>query len=81
VRLAALAGEGLLGIELVPSPADPWTFVGATPLPDLRLGGSDLLDALVDALRGESTGAGVPGDADAARNAGEGGAGAGDAGG
>jgi hypothetical protein len=61
VRFAALAGEGLLGIELAPSPADPWTFVGATPFPDLRLGGPDLLDALVDALKRDAGGAGGAG--------------------
>jgi hypothetical protein len=51
VGLAALAGEAVLGIELVPSLTGPWTFVGASPMPDLRLGGEDLLDALAELMR------------------------------
>ena len=47
-RLARLSGEGLLGIEL----SEDFRFAGASPLPDLRLGGKPLLDALVCALRG-----------------------------
>ena len=53
-RLAALAGTELLGIEFVAGTAGPWTFVGATPFPDLRLGGQGLLGALKDALKNGS---------------------------
>jgi hypothetical protein len=52
-RLAELSHTALLGIEFTTDPAGPWTFAGATPVPDLRLGGEALLDALASALRGE----------------------------
>ena len=51
-RLARLAGADLLGIDLVADPAGRWKFAGANPLPDLRLGGPPLLDALAQLLRG-----------------------------
>ncbi|MDX1251328.1 MAG: hypothetical protein IDH49_03580 [Gammaproteobacteria bacterium] len=51
-RLAGLAGAGLLGIQLVAGPESSWTFAGATPLPDLRLGGEALLDVMAAALQG-----------------------------
>jgi hypothetical protein len=47
VRLAALAGEAVLGVEL----AADGLVTGATPLPDLRLGGGRALDLLAEALR------------------------------
>jgi hypothetical protein len=51
LRLSDLAGTALLGIDFAATPfAGPWTFAGASPFPDLRLGGPALLDALKDAL-------------------------------
>ncbi|MDP2952130.1 MAG: hypothetical protein Q8O76_02285, partial [Chloroflexota bacterium] len=50
-NLAQLAGTELLGIEFTAGPEGPWTFAGATPSPDLRLGSRALLDVLVSALR------------------------------
>lgn len=51
VQLAQLSKTPLLGIELTvgQSPA-LWTFAGATPMPDLRLGGEPLLDELARKL-------------------------------
>lgn len=51
VRLAELAGTPLLGIDFAHGPAGPWTFAGANPWPDLRLGGEPLLNHLAAALR------------------------------
>lgn len=51
--LAELARVELLGVEFAEGQAGPWTFVGATTFPDLRLGGQDLLDVLTSVLRGE----------------------------
>jgi hypothetical protein len=49
----------LLGIDFAMSAVGaPWEFAGATPLPDLTLGGEPLLDALAVALtqsNGDST--------------------------
>ena len=53
-RLAALAGTPLLGVELGQGAAGPWTFAGATPLPDLRAGGEALLDALYATMTGSA---------------------------
>ena len=51
VRLAALSETPLLGIEFAPSESGKsWIFAGATPVPDLRLGGDALLDALALSL-------------------------------
>lgn len=50
-QLAELAGTALLGAQFAASVTDAWTFVGATPLPDLRLGGEPLLDALASVLK------------------------------
>jgi hypothetical protein len=48
--LAARTGTPLLGVTLaVEADGQPW-FAGATPLPDLRLGGDPLLDGLARAL-------------------------------
>ncbi len=52
--LAELAGTELLGIQFTSSPTGPWTFVGATTHPDLRLGGNLLLDVLTSVLKGET---------------------------
>jgi len=45
-RLWRLAGSAFLGIDFAEGAAGPWTFAGATPVPDLRLGG-ELLAATV----------------------------------
>jgi hypothetical protein len=50
-RLAELSGTAVLGIDFRHSPEGPWTFAGCTPMPDLRLGGAAILDALADTLR------------------------------
>lgn len=52
-RLSELSMTPLLGVEFTASPIEPWTFAGATLLPDLRLGGEALLDALALVLRGK----------------------------
>lgn len=52
-RLAELSGTALLGVEFAPGSAGPWTFAGATPYPDLRLGGQAFLDVLASVLKGE----------------------------
>jgi hypothetical protein len=49
-RLAGLAGTELLGFDFA---GEGWTFAGATPWPDLSVGGEALLSALAAALRGE----------------------------
>ena len=45
LRLAEAAREDLLGIDFIDG-----TFVGASPRPDLQLGGDRLVDVLADAL-------------------------------
>jgi hypothetical protein len=50
LRLANLARTSLLGIDLVESPTRGWQFAGASPTPDLRLGGDALVDALMQEL-------------------------------
>lgn len=49
-RLAALAHAPLLGLEFSAGPRGMWTFAGAMGLPDLRVGGDALLDALASSL-------------------------------
>jgi len=49
-RLAGLSGLRLLGVEFRRGPDGEPIFASATPLPDLRLGGEALLDALEDVL-------------------------------
>ena len=51
LRLAQLSGTSLLGLDFHLAPSGDWVFTGATPMPDLRLGGSALLDALARALQ------------------------------
>lgn len=51
IRLAKLAGTPLLGVDFAQGLAGSWTFAGANPWPDLRLGGELLLDHLAAALR------------------------------
>jgi hypothetical protein len=50
-RLAQLAETPLLGIDFAAGPAGAWTFAGAGPAPDLRLGGDRFLDQLAAALQ------------------------------
>lgn len=50
-RLAELSGTGLLGIEFTTDGTSSWTFSGATPLPDLRLGGEPLLDVMTSVFQ------------------------------
>lgn len=50
LRLAQAAGEALLGIDLAERPGG-WEFLGASPRPDLILGGEPLVDALAEALQ------------------------------
>ena len=47
LALAGRHGGGVLGIDLL---TDSWEFVSATPWPDLRLGGSAVVDALHTAM-------------------------------
>lgn len=54
-QLAASAGIDLLGVDLLDSEKGPVTFAHATPLPDLTLGGDDLVTALAHALRGDQS--------------------------
>lgn len=51
VRLASISGLRLLGVEFYTSVDGKALFAQATPLPDLRLGGEALLDALAEALQ------------------------------
>lgn len=51
-KLAKTSGTELLGIEFVSGSEGPWTFSGATPLPDLRLGGKRLLEVLKSIFQG-----------------------------
>jgi hypothetical protein len=51
-RLAELSGTRILGVDVAPEPGTGWRFLGATPQPDLRLGGTALLDALAAYLTG-----------------------------
>ena len=50
-RLAVLARTALLGLEFSLGTRGSWELAGATCLPDLRLGGDALLDALASSLR------------------------------
>jgi hypothetical protein len=54
VRLSKLAQTPLLGVELErDAVTHDWRFSNATPLPDLRVGGPKLIDALEGALRAQ----------------------------
>jgi hypothetical protein len=50
-RLADLSKTKLLGIEFCAGAESPWTFAGATTIPDLTLGGEALLDALATVFK------------------------------
>jgi len=52
ISLARLAETRLLGIEMIESRNGAWWFVAASTVPDVRLGGEPLLDALAIALDG-----------------------------
>jgi hypothetical protein len=52
-HLAQLSGTQLLGVDFAIAPTKNWLFTGATPFPDLRLGGVDLLDMLFEILQSE----------------------------
>lgn len=59
MRLSDLAGTSLLGIEFAvdlqsDGPDEKWIFAGATPMPDLRHGGEELLDQLAVILTGRA---------------------------
>jgi hypothetical protein len=53
-RLAALAETPLLGVDFAATADGQWTFVGATPVPDLRRGGEALLAALAATFEGDA---------------------------
>lgn len=50
MRLATLVDTPLLGIGVTRGAEREWLFAGATPLPDLRVGGEAFLDALAECL-------------------------------
>ena len=50
-RLAQICRTQLLGVDLFVSPSDPWTFAGATPLPDLQVGGTALLQRMAQVFQ------------------------------
>jgi hypothetical protein len=50
-HLAQSSATDLLGIDFNLTRTGDWIFTGATPQPDLRLGGEALLDALAEALQ------------------------------
>ncbi|MGE5337729.1 MAG: hypothetical protein ACM3PU_07865 [Gemmatimonadota bacterium] len=52
-RLARLADAELLGIDFVVGAAGPWTFAGASPMPDLMSGGNEFIGALIRVLTAE----------------------------
>lgn len=54
LRLAALAACDVLGVDFTADAAGWWLFAGASPLPDLRLGGDASLDALAALLTRKS---------------------------
>lgn len=53
LRLACDAQTPLLGVDFGVAPDGSWTFTGASPVPDLTLGGAELIDALLAALHPE----------------------------
>lgn len=50
LRLSRLAGTALLGIDFVRDTQRAWSFAGASPTPDLRIGGEALVTTLLDTL-------------------------------
>ena len=55
-RLGEVSGTDLLGIRFAIDSGDNWIFENATPLPDLRLGGTKLLEILAASLKGNEDG-------------------------
>lgn len=53
-QLARAVGVALLEISFYETWSSPWTFAAASPLPDMRLGGKELLASLVTALGGSN---------------------------
>lgn len=51
--LSELANTPLLGVDFIYDETDGWVFVGATPSPDLRIGGEEFLDKLAEELSSE----------------------------
>ena len=47
-KLAEISGTPLIGIDLFAGPTDPWTFAGATPMPDLQIGGPAFISKLAE---------------------------------
>lgn len=52
-RLAILANTAILGVDFTSGLKGSWLFAGATPLPDLRVGGEPALDALAEAFQAQ----------------------------
>jgi len=52
-RLSQLSGTALLGLEFVQRSDENWVFAAASPMPDMRYGGEELLDRLASILTGE----------------------------
>lgn len=50
VQFAKMCGVEILGVDFRFDSQGEWIFAGATPLPDLRIGGEALLDRLFEAL-------------------------------
>jgi hypothetical protein len=50
VRLARMCGVEMLGVDFQVNTQGEWILARATPLPDLRMGGEALLDALFQTL-------------------------------
>lgn len=53
-RLSELAGTALLGLEFAFDQNNNWIFAAASPMPDLRYGGEELLDQLASTLSAEA---------------------------
>lgn len=51
-RLSELSTTPLLGVDFAVDEGGSWTFAGVSVMPDLRLGGEPLLDALASTLNG-----------------------------
>lgn len=65
-RLAELSETPLVGVEFAETDGSAWTFANANPLPELRLGGEPVLDALAAALRCNALASSLPPRASAA---------------
>ncbi|MEA3016815.1 MAG: hypothetical protein QOI38_1537 [Sphingomonadales bacterium] len=49
-RLGALCGTALIGVDFARDGDGGWAMIGATPIPNLMLGGEPLIDALLEAI-------------------------------